>query len=84
MASPWPWTWTWTSSSPSRPSASGLLFLTTWPEHAGEEIRIRVGYDSLLLVRLDLWDSLSRAQKCEMVDRAKGFTDALDCERWRR
>jgi hypothetical protein len=60
------------------------LFLTTWPEHAGEEIRIRVGYDSLLLVRLDLWDSLSRAQKCEMVDRAKGFTDALDCERWRR
>lgn len=53
------------------------LYLSKWPEHAGEEIRIHVSHDSLLLVRLDLWDSLSRAQKCEMVDRAKGFTDAI-------
>lgn len=53
------------------------LYLSKWPEHAGEEIRIHVSHDSLLLVRLDLWHSLSRAQKCEMVDRAKGYTDAI-------
>lgn len=53
------------------------LYLSKWPEHAGEEIRIHVSHDTLLLVRLDLWHSLSRAQKCEMVDRAKGFTDAI-------
>ncbi len=52
------------------------MFLTKWFEH-DEEICVHSGYDSLLLVRLDLWYSLSRAQKCELVNRARGFTDAV-------